>query len=123
MSNDQKALGKVVLVTGGSRGIGAGIAKRFAAEGYRVAIAYRSGKAEADTVLGEIVAAGGQGIVVGGDIAKAEDAQAMVAQVVAKFGAVDVLVNCARRLPSTGRSKRPMPLCFMRPSTPTSTAR
>ena len=95
MKNDQSAHGKVVLVTGGSRGIGAGIAKRFAAEGFRVAIAYRSGKAEADKVLGDIAAAGGQGFVVGGDIAKAEDAKAMVAQVVAKFGTVDVLINCA----------------------------
>jgi 3-oxoacyl-[acyl-carrier protein] reductase len=95
MSNDQVVSDKVVLVTGGSRGIGAGIAKRFAAEGYRVAIAYRSGKAEAEKILGDITAAGGQGLVVGGDIAKAEDAKAMVAQVVAQFGAVDVLVNCA----------------------------
>jgi 3-oxoacyl-[acyl-carrier protein] reductase len=95
MSNDRTAPGRVVLVTGGSRGIGAGIARRFAAENYRVAIAYRSGKAKADKVLGEITAAGGQGVTVGGDIARAEDARAMVAQVVAQFGAVDVLVNCA----------------------------
>lgn len=87
--------GKVVLITGGSRGIGAGIATRFAAEGYRVAIGYRSGKDAADKVVGEIVAAGAQGLAVAGDIAKPEDAQAMVAQVVEKFGAVDVLVNCA----------------------------
>jgi 3-oxoacyl-[acyl-carrier protein] reductase len=96
MSGDDKpALGKVVVVTGGSRGIGAGIARRFAAEGYRVAIACRSGKAAADKVLGEIMAAGGQGIVVAGDVARVEDASAMVAQVVAQFGAIDVLINCA----------------------------
>lgn len=95
MSDANKPRNKVVLVTGGSRGIGAGIARRFAAEGYRVAIAYRSGKAEADKVLADITAAGGQGVAVGGDIARAEDAKAMVAQVVAAFGAVDVLVNCA----------------------------
>jgi 3-oxoacyl-[acyl-carrier protein] reductase len=101
MSSDQNALGarplsgKVVLITGGSRGIGAGMAKRFGAEGSRVAIGYRSGKAGADAVLESIVTAGGHGIAVAGDVAKAEDAQAIVAQVVAKFGHIDVLVNCA----------------------------
>jgi 3-oxoacyl-[acyl-carrier protein] reductase len=96
VSNDQKASGgKVVLVTGGSRGIGAGIAKRFAGEGYRIAIVYRSGKAAAEAVLGEISAAGAQGMAVAGDIAKPDDTSEIVAQVVARFGAIDVLVNCA----------------------------
>jgi 3-oxoacyl-[acyl-carrier protein] reductase len=87
--------GKVALVTGGSRGIGAAIARRFAAAGSRVAIGYRSGSAAAEAVLGEIAAAGAQGMAVAGDIAKSEDARAMVAQVVARFGHIDVLVNCA----------------------------
>jgi 3-oxoacyl-[acyl-carrier protein] reductase len=87
--------GKVVLVTGGSRGIGAAIARRFAAVGSRVAIGYRSGAAAAETVLREIAAAGAQGVAVAGDIAKPEDAKAMVAQVVARFGHIDVVVNCA----------------------------
>ncbi|WP_445488409.1 SDR family NAD(P)-dependent oxidoreductase [Rhodopseudomonas sp. RCAM05734] len=95
MSDANKVRNKVVLVTGGSRGIGAGIARRFAAEGFRVAIACRSGREAADKVLGEITAAGGQGIVVIGDVAKPEDAKAMVAEVVARFGTIDVLVNCA----------------------------
>jgi 3-oxoacyl-[acyl-carrier protein] reductase len=84
-----------VLVTGGSRGIGAAIARRFAGAGSRVAIGYRSGTAAAETVLGEIAAAGSQGVAVAGDIAKPEDAKAMVAQVVARFGHIDVVVNCA----------------------------
>jgi 3-oxoacyl-[acyl-carrier protein] reductase len=87
--------GKVVLVTGGSRGIGAAMARRFAAAGSRVAIGYHSGNAAAKTVLGEIAAVGAQGVAVAGDIAKPEDAQAMVAQAVARFGHIDVLVNCA----------------------------
>lgn len=95
MSDDNKVRNKVVLVTGGSRGIGAGMVRRFAAEGFRVAIACRSGKQAADKVLGEITAAGGRGIVVTGDVAKPEDAKAMVAQVVTQFGTIDVLVNCA----------------------------
>jgi 3-oxoacyl-[acyl-carrier protein] reductase len=95
MSDANRAGGKVVLVTGGSRGIGAGMVRRFAAEGFRVAIACRSGTDAADKVLGEIVAAGGQGIVVAGDVAKPRDAKAMVAEVVAQFGTIDVLVNCA----------------------------
>jgi 3-oxoacyl-[acyl-carrier protein] reductase len=99
-SGDQNASGahplngKVVLITGGSRGIGAGMARRFAAAGSRVAIGYRSGKAAAETVLGEITAAGAQGMAVAGDLAKPEDAKAMVAEVVARFGHIDVLVNC-----------------------------
>lgn len=87
--------GKVVLITGGSRGIGAAIARRFAAVGSRVAIGCRSRNAAADAVLGDIAVAGAQGIAATGDIANPEAAHAIVAQVVAQFGQIDVLVNCA----------------------------
>jgi 3-oxoacyl-[acyl-carrier protein] reductase len=87
--------GKVVLITGGSRGIGAGMARHFGAVGCHVAVGYRSGKEPADALVAEIAATGGQGIAVAGDVAKPEDAKAMVAQTVARFGHIDVLVNCA----------------------------
>jgi 3-oxoacyl-[acyl-carrier protein] reductase len=87
--------GKVVLVTGGSRGIGAAIARRFAAAGSRVAIAYRNGSTAAQEVLHDITASGAQGLAIAGDIADPVAAKAMVDQVVAAFGRIDVLVNCA----------------------------
>lgn len=87
--------GKVVLITGGSRGLGAAMARRFAAAGSRIAIGYRSGSAAAAKVIDDIAAAGAEGIAVAGDVAKPEAAAAMVEQVVARFGHIDVLVNCA----------------------------
>ena len=87
--------GKVVLVTGGSRGIGAAIARRFASVGGKVAIGCRSGSAAANAVLHDIAAMGAEGIAVAGDIADPEAARAIVAQVVARFGRIDVVVNCA----------------------------
>lgn len=96
MERDVPSLsGKVVLVTGGSRGMGAAMATRFAAEGCRVAIGYRSGADAADAVFNRIAAMGTQGMAVAGDVAKPADAQSMVAAVVAQFGHLDVLVNCA----------------------------
>jgi 3-oxoacyl-[acyl-carrier protein] reductase len=87
--------GKAVLVTGGSRGIGAAVARRFAALGARVAVGYKSGKAGADALVAEIAAAGGTAVAVAGDVGIPAEAQAMVRQAHDAFGRLDILVNAA----------------------------
>lgn len=88
-----KLKGKVAVVTGASKGIGAGIAKALAAEGASVVVNYASSKASADAVVTEIGKAGGKAVAVQGDVSKAGDAQAIVEAAVKHFGRLDVLVN------------------------------
>src|SRR6266702_197250 len=94
-NNGQKLAGKVAVVTGGSRGIGAAIAKRLAADGASVTITYTQGAAAAASVVKEIERAGGKAITIQADAADAGAVKAAVEKTVATFGRLDVLVNNA----------------------------
>src|SRR5215813_1761135 len=91
----KKLTGKVAVVTGASKGIGAAIAKHLAAEGAAVVVNYASSKAGADRVVGEITAAGGKAVAVQADVAKQPDIQRLFAETKKAFGRLDVLVNNA----------------------------
>ena len=90
-----KLTGKVAVVTGASKGIGAAIAKSLAAEGASVVVNYASSKAGADSVVSAITAAGGKAVAVGGDVSKAAEAQGLIGATIKKFGHLDILVNNA----------------------------
>src|ERR1700761_7140097 len=90
-----KLTGKVAVVTGASKGIGAGIAKALAAAGASVVVNYASDKAGAERVAAEIAKAGGKAAVIGGSVAKQKDIDALFAETAKQFGKVDVLVNNA----------------------------
>jgi 3-oxoacyl-[acyl-carrier protein] reductase len=90
-----KLAGKVAVVTGASKGIGAGIAKGLAAEGATVVVNYSSSKEGADRVVAEITCKGGKAIAVQGDVAKTADVERIFAETKKAFGRLDVLVNNA----------------------------
>src|SRR5258708_24741120 len=88
-----KLTGKVAVVTGASKVIGAGIEKSLAAAGASVVVNYASSKAGADKVVAAITAAGGKAIAVGGDVSKAAGAQGIIDAAIKTYGRLDILVN------------------------------
>jgi 3-oxoacyl-[acyl-carrier protein] reductase len=88
-----KLTGKVAVVTGASKGIGAAIAKALAAEGAAVVVNYASSKSGADAVVAAIKAAGGKAVAVRGDVSRAAEAQGLIEAAVKVYGRLDVLVN------------------------------
>ena len=94
MKND-KLNGKVAVVTGASKGIGAGIAKEFAEAGASVAVNYASDKQGADRVVDEITKRGGKAIAIQGNVAKKADVEKLFAEAEKAFGKIDIVVNNA----------------------------
>ena len=91
----QRLTGKVAVVTGASKGIGASIAKHLAAEGAAVVVNYASSKAGAERVVAEITGQGGKAVAVQADVAKHADVKRLFAEAKKAFGRLDVLVNNA----------------------------
>jgi 3-oxoacyl-[acyl-carrier protein] reductase len=95
MSTNNKLAGKVAVVTGASKGIGASIAKHLAAAGAAVVVNYASSKAGADKVVAEITGAGGKAVAVQGDVSKQADINRLFVETKKAYGRLDVLVNNA----------------------------
>jgi 3-oxoacyl-[acyl-carrier protein] reductase len=96
MSNQTKKLaGKVAVVTGASKGIGAAVAQHLAAEGAAVVVNYASSREGADRVVKEVTAKGGKAIAVQADVSRQADVGRLFAETIKAFGALDILVNNA----------------------------
>jgi 3-oxoacyl-[acyl-carrier protein] reductase len=93
--NTKKLAGKVALVTGASKGIGAAIAQHFAAEGAAVVVNYASSKEGADRVVDKIAKGGGEAVAVQANVAKKAEVDRLFAEAKKAFGKIDILVNNA----------------------------
>jgi 3-oxoacyl-[acyl-carrier protein] reductase len=91
----KKLAGKIAFITGGSRGIGAGIAKRLALEGAKVVITYAQAAEQANAVVNDIKKAGGEAMAIAANNTSAEAVSAAVEKAAAEFGRIDILVNNA----------------------------
>jgi glucose 1-dehydrogenase len=94
---DQKLKGQVAIITGASSGIGAGVAKSLATAGAKVVVNHPvdATKAAAEAVLAEIASIGGDGVIYQADVSKEDEVKKMFADVIARFGTVDILINNA----------------------------
>jgi 3-oxoacyl-[acyl-carrier protein] reductase len=95
MKTKGKLEGKIAIVTGASKGIGAAIAKAYASEGAKVVVNYASSKAGADNVVKEITDAGGKALAVQGNVAELNDVKRLFEETIKVFGTPDILVNNA----------------------------
>lgn len=94
-TNSRKLSGKVAVVTGASKGIGAAVARRLADEGASLVVNYASSKSGADKVVAEIAQAGGKAVAIQADVAKKADIDRLFAETKRAFGRLDILVNNA----------------------------
>jgi 3-oxoacyl-[acyl-carrier protein] reductase len=90
-----RVAGKVALVTGASKGIGAATVRKLAAEGASVVINHRASKTEADRLCKEVTDKGGKAVVIQADVARQEDIRRLITETVKAFGKIDILVNNA----------------------------
>jgi 3-oxoacyl-[acyl-carrier protein] reductase len=95
MSHTPALEGKVALVAGGSRGIGAAVARRLAAMGAEVVVTYKSRRDAADAVVSDVTGAGGKALALEADIVRSDSVDALVEQTIQRCGRIDMLVNSA----------------------------